>query len=54
MKVMKINKIDMDAYDLLYVKITERIKIYPQKHSKEDYTMFYEITSNIKDKHAVL
>ena len=58
MKVIQINKTDVNVYDSLYVEIIENNKKYilavvyrPPKQSKETYIMLYdEIKPIIKDK----
>ncbi len=60
--VVKISKTDVDAYDSLYVEVTEKNKknvldvVYrPPKQTRENYKKLYnEIKSIIKDKNAII
>ncbi len=60
--VVKITKTDVDAYDSLYVEVTEKNKKYvlgviyrPPKQSEEnDKKLYNEIKSIIKDENAVI
>ena len=55
MKVVKINKINADAYDTLYVRITEKKRNISSSYYTENYTISYnEIKSVIIDKNTVI
>ena len=62
MKVVKINRTNVDAYETLYVEIIEKklkfildVVYRPLKLSEENYKKFYEkIKAFNKDKNAVI